>query len=115
MSEVLGSVVAMQIDSVGREYHDLACGLNRYSAMDVAVSMSLYAYNVSALDRATRLYDHFQGDCGEVDELKAILANRREFSVTELAPPTAVVYVAHALVMYGEEARNRNRINGMSQ
>ncbi len=78
-----------------------------YTPIEVGVALSLYAYNVNAHDRATELYRHFGGNCAEMSELIDILLNRGTYTCTELAMPTALVYVQHALDKYGEEARLR--------
>ncbi len=78
----------------------------------VATAMSLYAFNVSPGIRAEKLYHHFRGACAEAHELVAVMQTPRvAFAATELAPPTAEVYVRHAMEKYGEEAENRVRIN----
>lgn len=79
-----------------------------YSPVAVGVALSLYGFNVSPLDRAQRLYDHFAGRCMELDELVAVLDGPRlAYAMTELPLPTARVYVQHALETYGEEALRR--------
>jgi hypothetical protein len=86
--------------------------MNDYSPLDVAVALSLYAYNVDPTSRALKLYRHFHGECMEMDELIGILAGPRGiYAATELPAPTAAVYVTHALETYGPEARERNRDN----
>lgn len=82
-----------------------------YSPVEVAMAISLYSYNVPAMTRAQKLYDHFDGNCAELIDLVDILHQRGEFFATELAYPTAKVYIDHALVMYGAEARYRCAVN----
>ena len=76
--------------------------------IDIAVALDLYGFNVSAYERAKALYDHFNGCCAEMDEL---VRKVDYYPATELAPPTALVYVEHALARYGVEAQQRNEIN----
>lgn len=82
-----------------------------YEPIEVAVALSLYGYNVSPVERASRLHDHFKGKCATPEDLVHKLTNMTAYAATELAPPTAELYVAHALEKYGEEARNHVRIN----
>lgn len=83
----------------------------QYKPIEVAVALSLYAYNVSPLTRAEKLYTHFEGRCAEVTDMLYILMNSPNSVATELAMPTALVYVNHALEKYGEEAARRVRVN----
>jgi len=77
----------------------------------VAVALSLYGFNVSPVERAQKLYDHFEGACAELSDLITILSDRGQFAATELAMPTALVYVEHAMERYGEEAAQRVAAN----
>lgn len=82
------------------------------SAFDIAVALSLYGYNVSAGERAKKIYDHFRGECAELDDLISTIGGRHAaYIVTELATPSAALYVLHALERYGAQAAQRNRIN----
>lgn len=81
---------------------------DRYSPIVVGIALSLYGYNVSPLHRACRLYDHFQGNCMELEDLLFVLSGpRAAYAMTELPLPTALVYLQHALEAYGEEAFRR--------
>lgn len=82
-----------------------------YTPIEVAVALSLYAYNVDAGTRAHRLYDHFQGACLDSDDMIDLLQRKSAYAATELPYPTAKVYVEHALARYGQEARERCAIN----
>jgi len=74
-----------------------------------AVAMSLYQYNVQPGIRVQKLYDHFNGDCAELDELLRLVDST--YWATEMAYPTAKVYLQHALERYGDEAKQRIRLN----
>jgi hypothetical protein len=76
-----------------------------YSPIEVAIALSLYHSKVGALWRAQKLYDHFDGHCADITELSEALY--RPSAVTELAYPTAKLYVEHALERYGKEAKER--------
>jgi len=83
-----------------------------YTPIETAIALSLYAYNVAPGIRAEKLYEHFQGACMEPDELLDRMQGvRLAFAATELPFPTAEVYVRHALLKYGVEARERVRLN----
>lgn len=77
--------------------------------IDVAVALSLYDFLVCDTARAKAIYKHFDGNCAEMSNLIAIMKGRN--AATELAPPSAKVYVDQAVTMYGEEAVRRNRVN----
>lgn len=85
----------------------------RWTPIEVAVALSLYQFNVSPGERAERLWKHFGGDCAEPEELLEIMWHRAVNAATELAPPTALVYVKMALARYGMEARQKCRGNGI--
>ncbi len=82
-----------------------------YTPLEVAVALSLYAYNVSGGERAQKLYDHFEGRCMEIGDMVVSLVTSPCYVVTEFPMPTAAIYVQHALEKYGEEAINRVKIN----
>lgn len=74
-----------------------------------AVAMSLYKYNVSPGERAEKLLDHFKGACAEPDVLLRLVD---DFNwATEMAAPTALWYMQHALDKYGSEAEERVQVN----
>ncbi len=85
-----------------------------YSPIETAVALSLYAYNISPMIRAEHLYNGFAGNCAELSDLLHTLVHSPAYVATELAPPTASLYVKYALEKYGEEAVNRCRVNGMT-
>lgn len=82
-----------------------------YKPIEVATALSLYAYNVSSGKRALEIYEHFKGDCMEIDDLVDLLEKRGAYVATELPFPSAEIYVQHALKVYGEEARRRVFVN----
>lgn len=82
-----------------------------YSPIEVAVAIALYGYNVPTADRAAKLYNHFKGHCAELYEIIHILSFSPAYAATSLAMPTAALYVQHALEKYGEEAKNRVKVN----
>lgn len=78
-------------------------------ALVAAVAMGLYKYNVAPMIRAVRIQDHFDGACAPLDVLLLLID---EFNwATEMAAPTALVYMDHALERYRSEAEDRVRIN----
>ncbi len=81
-----------------------------YTPIETAIALALYAYNVSAVTRGAKLYNHFEGDCMEPEELVHVCHERAHAIATELPFPSAVVYVFHALEQYGEEAREKVRL-----
>jgi len=111
----LDEIRSRQRAMVGPVAFERACTGSPYSPLDVAVALSLYAYNVSAAERAQRLYDHFDGECAEVDDMRLLLARNSVFAPTEFAPPTAALYVAQALDQYAQDAMNRNEGNGLKE
>ena len=78
-----------------------------FSPMMVAIALSLYRFNVAPIQRAKKIYAHFEGACMEINELADLMVDRKGFEATELPFPSAEVYVAHALEHYGEEAKHR--------
>ena len=81
-----------------------------YSPIEVATALSLYGYNVSPLERAQKLFDHFEGYCADLEDLMPQMVMYGSAS-TGLAYPTALLYVQHALDKYGEEAVKRCHTN----
>lgn len=81
-----------------------------YTPIETAIALALYAYNVSAVTRAAKLYNHFSGDCMEAGDLVRVCQNDAHHIATALPFPSAVVYVFHAVEQYGEEAREKVRI-----
>jgi len=82
------------------------------SPIVVAVALALYRYNVSPAERATKLYQHFDGACAEMEDLIYLVDLPDAF--TAMAMPTAIVYVTHAVERYAEEAAERVRANSGS-
>ena len=80
-------------------------------AIVVAIAVSLYGFNVSASERAERIYEHFGGACMDVHDLVELLDNRGKFAATELPYPSAKVYVEHAMARYADEAYQRAAAN----
>ncbi len=80
-----------------------------YTPYEVAVAMNLYRFNVSASDRAKKLYIHFGGQCYDREELTRLVDD--VYWVGSMPPPTAAVYLFHALERYGDEARARTKGN----
>lgn len=72
-------------------------------------AVSLYSYNVDPLTRATKLFQHFNGECADLDDLIRWVDDRNW--ATEMPYPTAVAYLKHAVDKYGEEATRRCAIN----
>ncbi len=85
-----------------------------YTPIEVAVALALYGYNVSPLKRALKIHEHFEGHCADLDDLVRTLTDFTAYAATELAPPTASLYVQHALERYGKEAINRCSVNEMN-
>ena len=85
--------------------------VENYAPIEVAIALSLYAYNVSPSDRARKIHKHFKGDCMEIDELVSLLERRSAYAGTELPFLSAEFYVQCALKMYGEQARGRVFVN----
>jgi hypothetical protein len=88
--------------------------MKRPEPLVVAVALSLYAYNVSAGERACKLSEHFDAigeGCMGIDEMAHILINNGGYAATELPQETAEVYVRHAMEKYGKEAERRVAIN----
>lgn len=75
------------------------------------MAVSLYQFNVSPYVRAEKLYTHFDGGCAEIDDLRMLVDSKNW--ATEMAAPTALVYLTQALARYGDEAIERTRVNLM--
>jgi hypothetical protein len=81
------------------------------SPIVVATALSLYVYNVSPGARARDLYDHFKGNCMDLEDIEALFERRPMYAATDLPHAMAVVYVRMAIEMYGAQAEERCRIN----
>lgn len=93
------------------EESELSTGLPQFDPIVVAVALSLYAYNVSPMERANKIYEHFRGDCLELHELVRIMSDDAAYAATQLPYQSAVLYVLHALEKYGLEAHHRCVVN----
>lgn len=82
----------------------------KYDPLTVAIALSGYHYDVAPMIRATKLYDHFQGNCMELSDLADLLTEHPGSVMLRLPGPTAVVYLKHALDKYGNEAWERARL-----
>ena len=82
-----------------------------YDPMTTAVALSLYAYNISAEERAEKLFKYFEGNCLPLSDMIKVLNAHATYAATELPYSTAVVYVTQALERYGEEAAERCAAN----
>lgn len=85
-----------------------------YEPIEVAIAVALYGYNVSHIERAKKIYDHFGGNCAELPTLERYMLNFGT-APTAMAYPSAEVYVRHALERYGAEARRRVQIERSAQ
>ena len=103
-----------------RKAIDAAAAFPTRNGMDeplvVAVALALYAYNVSAVERARKLHDHFNGNCMEFEDLFRVLRDQvilmnSAYAATEFPQEIAEVYVRHAMEKYGMEARDRITAN----
>ena len=83
--------------------------MGSYSPIEVCIAVSLYMYNVAPLERATKLHNHFEGNCYPLMELVKMVDSA--YWATEMPYPTAAVYVQHALERYGKEAEIRAQMN----
>lgn len=72
------------------------------------VAVSLYSFNVSPVERAKAIHNHFGGDCMEIHDLVWFFTGSRAAHwATELPMLTAEVYRQHAVARYGAEAQMR--------
>lgn len=78
-------------------------------ALVAAVAMSLYIYNVSSAERSQKIIDHFSGRCVDLYEMRCLVGNHHW--ATDMALPTALIYMQHAMDRYGEEAEERVQVN----
>jgi hypothetical protein len=85
--------------------------MGEYTPIEVAIALALYHYNVSPAIRAQKLWEHFNGDSMEMNELLDVLVLSPGNLATEFPYPTAKVYVQHALERYGHEACGRVAAN----
>ena len=83
------------------------CCKDHYTPHEVGIALSLYAFNVSPLARASKIMGHFEGRCPEIEGMINLFETRGDHAVTELPFSCAEVYVQHALDRYGGEARAR--------
>lgn len=90
-----------------REARCLAAAL--HDPLVSAMAMSLYQFNIGRFSRADALYQHFNGDCAEMSELLELVDSKNW--ATNMAAPTAAVYLRHAIERYGDEAWARVEAN----
>ena len=81
-------------------------------SIDDHIAVSLYQYNVNSFERADKIFQHFNGECADMHELVRLVDHKNW--ATEMALPTAKLYLQHALDRYGVEATERRRSNEMS-
>ena len=105
----LGEIIRRQVAAIGGE----AIPIVSYLPIEVAVALSLYAYNVSPTERAQAIYDYFHGECMDFEDLVHLFITRPAYVATELPLPSAEAYVAFALQKYGDEARHRVESNSL--
>ena len=62
-----------------------------FTPIEVATALALYGYNVSPRVRAQLLWEHFDGDCADIEDLVLYMAEYGS-AATGLAYPTALLY-----------------------
>lgn len=82
----------------------------QYSPIEVAIALALYGYNVSAYQRASKIYEHFNGNCPDMGDLEMYMMEYGS-AATAMPFPSAEAYVDHALEKYGEEAKQRVKLD----
>lgn len=88
---------------------DIEKVLSSHYSLAVCTAMSLYKYNVSPGERAEKLYSEFKGACAEPNELLELVDNPHW--ATQMAAPTALLYLQHAIDKYGSESVERVAAN----
>lgn len=86
-----------------------------YGPMEVAIALSLYDHNVSAVARAKRLEQALPAEGIDVNQVTGILTVDALSFATRLHPIVAETYMHFALKEYGEEAKRRVASSGMGK
>ena len=83
------------------------CGI--CEPIDAHIALSLYQFNVGPGERAQKILHHFDSECAPMHVLMELVDNKNW--ATEMAMPTAGMYLVHATDKYIVEARTRVDMN----